>query len=234
MSVSRFLIVEDELLIAENISVILTGCGYNDIRIATSVPEAEKEIQDKKPDLVLTDINLEADRSGIDLGHLLNKKYHIPFIYITSHSSFDILQKAKHTLPNAYIVKPFKKEDLIVAIELALFNINTRSLHPGSCELLVKEGRAMIKLDCDQITWLETEGNYVTINLHDGKRKVVRVPLSELQEQLPSKQFVRIHKSYLINKRHVTEVRSSGVMVSGTELPVGRAFQSEVDSFFKK
>jgi DNA-binding LytR/AlgR family response regulator len=234
MPAMNFLIVEDELLIAENISEILCGAGYKNVRMATSVEEAEKEIQDSKPDLVLTDINLAADKSGIDLGHLLNKKYNIPFIYITSHSSPEILAKAKHTLPNAYIIKPFKKEDLTVAIELALFNINAKSSEQGSSELLVKEGRAMVKLDCGLITWLETEGNYVTINLHDGKRKVVRVPLSELQEQLPASQFIRTHKSYLVNVKHVSEVRSNVLIIAGTELPIGRAFQSDVESFFNK
>jgi two-component system, LytTR family, response regulator LytT len=234
MSALSFLIVEDELLIAELISEILTTAGHANIRFASTVDEALNEINIERPDMILTDINLESDKSGIDLGNILNEKYKIPFIYVTSHSSPEIIGKAKHTLPNAYIVKPFKKEDLIVAIELALFNSDKKNPEPDSPDLLVKEGRAMIRLNCSHITWLETEGNYVTINLDNGKRKVVRIPLSELQQQLPSQQFVRIHKSYLVNKKQVAGIRANSVLILDTELPIGRAFQDTVQSFFKK
>lgn len=222
-----FLIVEDELLIAETISEILSELGYNSVRIASTVEEALAEIEVSKPDMVLTDINLESKKNGIDLGHILNKQYKIPFIYITSHSSKEIVAKAKHTMPNAYIVKPFKKEDLAVAIELADFNTSAKTVVADSAELMVKEGRAILRLNCDDITWLETEGNYVTINLADGKRRVVRIALSELQQQLPANQFIRIHKSYLVNKKHVTEIRTNTVLVGIHELPVGRTYQQE-------
>jgi two-component system, LytTR family, response regulator LytT len=228
-----FLIVEDELLIAETISEILLELGYQDTRTASTVDEAIAEIEACKPGMVLTDINLESEKSGIDLGNILNTRYHIPFIYITSHSSKDIVVQAKQTKPNAYIVKPFKKEDLAVAIELADFNTGKKIIGSGLSEIMVKEGRAMIRLNCDDITWLETDGNYVTINLETGKRKVIRVPLSELQEQLPSSQFIRIHKSHLVNKKHVSEVRGSSLIVAGAELPIGRAFQAETQAFFK-
>ncbi len=117
-----FLIVEDELLIAEHISGILTKAGYVNNTIAISVDEAIESIEKHRPDMVLTDIALGNQRTGIDLGQLLFEQYKISFIYITSHSSPEILTKAKHTHPNAFLVKPFKKEDLLVAIELALFN----------------------------------------------------------------------------------------------------------------
>jgi two-component SAPR family response regulator len=124
---SDFLIVEDEFLIAETISEILTNIGCFKIRMVSTVEEAITEIELRKPQIVLTDINLGREKTGIDLGNLLHTKYHIPFIYITSHSSPEILGKAKHTRPNAYIIKPFKNEDLMVAIELALFNSTTNT-----------------------------------------------------------------------------------------------------------
>ena len=204
---SEFLIVEDEFLIAETISEILTNIGCSKIRMVSTVEEAITEIEFRKPQIVLTDINLGREKTGIDLGNLLHTKYHIPFIYITSHSSPEILGKAKHTRPNAYIIKPFKNEDLMVAIELALFNSTANTNNTLAFqELIVKEGRAIVRLNCDDIKWMESEGNYTTINLMDAKRRVVRIPISELQQQLPTQQFVRIHKSYLINKKYITEV----------------------------
>ncbi len=231
---SDFLIVEDEFLIAETISEILVHAGYSKIRIVSSVEEALNEINICKPTLVLTDINLEQEKSGIDLGKLLHEQFHIPFIYITSHTSPQILEKAKYTRPNAYIVKPFKNEDLIVAIELALFNSATQNpITTDDSELIVKEGRVQVHLNCDAIVWLETDGNYTTINLIDSKRRVVRIPISELQQQLSAQQFVRIHKSYVVNKKHVSEIKANSVIVVNQELPIGRAFQASASTLLK-
>lgn len=231
---SDFLIVEDEFLIAETISEILSNAGFLQVRIVSSVEEAIAEIELRKPDMVLTDINLGKEKSGIDLGELLFQKYQIPFIYITSHSSPEILGKAKHTRPNAYIVKPFKNEDLMVAIELALFNsMSQKDSNTDNSELIVKEGRALVRLNCNDILWLETDGNYVTINLLDNKRRVVRIPLSELQQQISSQQFVRIHKSFLINVKFITEIRTNSVILQTKEFPIGRAYQTSVEAILK-
>jgi DNA-binding LytR/AlgR family response regulator len=229
-----FLIVEDELLIAESISDILINAGCDKIRMVSSVEDAISEIETRKPQMILTDINLGREKTGIDLGSLLQTTYQIPFIYITSHTSPEILGKAKHTRPNAYIVKPFKTEDLIVAIELALFNsIDKFTTDIDLSELIVKEGRAMIRLDCNHITWLEADGNYTTINLKDHKRRVVRNSLAELTEQLSTSQFTRIHKSYVVNKKHVIEIKANSLIIDHQELPIGRSYRQEAENILK-
>jgi two-component system, LytTR family, response regulator LytT len=232
---ANVLIVEDEFIIAETIAEILANAGCQHIRIVASVAEAITEIELHKPTIVLTDINLGQAQSGIDLGEVLHTKYRIPFIYITSHSSPDILNKAKHTRPNAYIVKPFKNQDLLVAIALALFNVSEDTMPTITThELIIKEGRAIVKLDCTTITYVETEGNYTTIYLHNTNRRVVRIPLAELQQQLPTTVFVRIHKSYLINTNYVTQVNTSSIIINSIELPIGRTHQQEVHRLLKK
>jgi len=232
---AKFLIVEDEFLIAENTAEILERAGYKHIRTASTVDEAIAEIEREAPTMVLTDIALGQAKSGIDLGALLHEKYRIPFIYITSHSSPEILGQAKHTRPNAYIIKPFKNEDLLVAIELALFNTDTGGDTGNESEdLLVKEGRAMVRLPHESIMWMEADGNYTTIHVNNQKRRVVRTPISELQEQLPDRQFIRIHKSFLVNYNYVNQVRSGSLMINAAmELPIGRTYQDSVNQRFK-
>lgn len=234
-SLTDILIVEDQLLIAETIHETLELAGYKNIRIAVNVEEALKHIEDRKPGLVLTDIELGKGKNGIDLGNLLNTKYFIPFIFITSHSSADIINKAKYTRPNAYIVKPFKSEDLLVAIELALFNSSSKNEPVKDDEtLVVKEGRAILKLNHSDIVWLESSGNYTIINLSNDKRRVIRDGLSEFEKQLNSSMFIRIHKSYLVNKSFVNEVRTGKLFIKGQEFPVGRTYQADVLSVMGK
>ena len=229
------LIVEDELLIAETINETLLNAGYKNIRMTDSLEGAIKEIENTKPGLVLTDIEFGQIKNGIDLGNLLHSKYFIPFIFITSHSSADIINKAKYARPNAYIVKPFKSEDLLIAIELAVFNsVHKNEKVNEEQTLVVKEGRAMIKLQYDDILWLESSGNYTIINLSNGKRRVIRDSLGEFEKKLNPAVFIRIHKSYLVNKIFVSEIHTDKLFIKDRELPIGRTFQPDVNTSFGK
>jgi two-component system, LytTR family, response regulator LytT len=227
------LIVEDELLIAEHILRTLKVAGYLDISVATTVEEAITTIHLLKPHIVLTDIMLGTKKTGIDLGELLHSQYKIPFIYITSHSSSDMLAKAKHTHPNAYLVKPFKKEDLIVAIEFALFNAELTAKTAFEKSLIIKDGHAIAQIPFDTILYLEAEGNYTSLYISNGKKRLVRTAISELYNQLPTNNFIRIHRSFVINKNCVSEYETKYVYINETKLPVGRMYKDQLDTLFK-
>ena len=84
----------------------------------------------------------------------------------------------------------------------------------------------------ENIVWLEADGNYTTIHLINNKRHVIRTTLTEMEEQLPSDNFIRIHKSYVVNKKHVTEVRANNVIIDQKELAIGRTFQQNLINVF--
>jgi DNA-binding LytR/AlgR family response regulator len=231
MRTSAVLIVEDELIIAENIRSILNQGGYDNVLIAEDVDTALTALDLSDITLVVTDIAMGEGRNGIQLGEIIQAKYRIPFIYITSHASADIVGKAKHTRPSAYIIKPFKKEDVLVAVELALFEAETTAKEAG--KLIVKEGRSTIRILHSEIKWMEADGNYVTIYLAADKRTVIRQSLGSLQEELPETEFIRVHKSYLVNRKFIQQVRTGVVVVDQQELPVGRSYQHLVASLFR-
>jgi two-component system response regulator LytT len=228
------LIVEDEILIAEHISRVLRKAGFVNTSTAMSVDEAIATINKQKPEIVLTDIMLGTDRTGIDLGGLLYSHYKIPFVYITSHSSSEMLSKAKHTHPNAYLVKPFKKEDLIIAIELALFNSGLSEKKSEEESLLIKDGHAMAQIYFADILWLEAEGNYTLLHTSNNKKHLVRSVITDLHQQLPANDFLRIHRSFVVNKKSITEIRSTHVVINGREIPVGRTYKKTLDEQFKQ
>jgi two-component SAPR family response regulator len=95
----QILIVEDELIIAEDISNMLQKMGYDVIGIAMDFDEAVTILENNKPDLILLDINLNGKSDGIDLANVINGKCKIPFIYITSYSDASTLERAKNTNP---------------------------------------------------------------------------------------------------------------------------------------
>lgn len=119
----RILIVEDEVLINEDISMILRQEGYTVAGQAYDGATAMDKINTQMPDLVLLDIHLNHALNGFEIAEVLNKKYKIPFVFITSYSDKSTLESAKSLLPLGYIVKPFKKKDIIALMNIISFRI---------------------------------------------------------------------------------------------------------------
>jgi two-component SAPR family response regulator len=86
----RILIIEDELIIAEDMSNMLTKMGYDIVGNAMDFEEAIEILNENsyKPDLILLDITLKGAKDGIELAHEINTNYNIPFIFTTSHSQY--------------------------------------------------------------------------------------------------------------------------------------------------
>ncbi len=128
MSAPHILIVEDEALIAEDIADLCRLNGYTVAGTAYRASEALHMIEEAMPTLVLLDINLEDELSGIDIAEYLQKHHTIPFIFLTSYADKNTLEKAKSTGPLSYIVKPFNKEQLYSTIEIAWEQVQQHNL----------------------------------------------------------------------------------------------------------
>jgi len=115
------LIVEDESIIAQHLRAALEDGGYDVSGLANSVDKALQHIEKEPPFLVILDIFLKGERTGIDLAHLLNKK-NIPFVYVSANCNREVLDAAKATHPYGFIVKPFRQKDLLVTLDIALYH----------------------------------------------------------------------------------------------------------------
>lgn len=122
MSGIKVLIVEDEPLIAKNIGMYLNNNDYEVAAIAYDPDEAFYQLKKQQPDFAILDINLESEKNGIDVADYINKNNFIPFIYLTSYSDKETIDKAKTTNPAGFIVKPFNEKTLYATIEIALSN----------------------------------------------------------------------------------------------------------------
>jgi len=118
----RVLIVEDEPLIAENIAMYLNNHDYEVAGIAYDYEEAILKLELEKPDIVLLDINLEGEHDGIDVGQFIHEKMGIPFVFLSSYSDKNTLERAKHVQPSGYLVKPFHEKSLMATLEISLSN----------------------------------------------------------------------------------------------------------------
>lgn len=117
---AKILIVEDQFIEAKSLNVILTNADYSTCSIARSVASALSIIEKEKPDLVLVDIFLQGEGTGIDLGKILNEK-NIAFVYLSANSNRQILEAAKPTKPYGFMVKPFRAKDVLIMLDVALY-----------------------------------------------------------------------------------------------------------------
>lgn len=118
----RCMVVEDDPLIAEDLSLCMADLGYAMIGPAHDYASAVRLLQQQLPDLVVLDIDLGQGPTGIDLAALINKEYKIPFIFLTSFADQMTLQEVKSHYPAGFVMKPFDENRLRAAIQIAFHN----------------------------------------------------------------------------------------------------------------
>lgn len=162
----KILIVEDEFIVANDLRLILEEAGYTISGTAASAGEAQAYIQQYKPDLVLLDIRLKGKLSGIDIARKLRAE-NTPFIYLSANANQAILEEAKTTEPYGFLVKPFRKKDLLVTLEIAWY------LHQHSLESKLRKEEQLQK----SLTEISDE----TLDAEQSLCKIARV----MQKHIP-------------------------------------------------
>lgn len=122
MNEIQVLIVEDEPVIAENLAHYLNNNDFNVCGIAYDDEEAMMFLEHSTPDAAILDINLGSEMTGIEIADIINKKYSLPFIFLTSYADKETIERAKLVKPWGYIVKPFNEQTVIANIEIAISN----------------------------------------------------------------------------------------------------------------
>mgnify|MGYP001810079988 CR=1 FL=1 len=117
----RVLIVEDEVIIARNISRYLDHMGYDVTAICASSGEVMSSIRDDKPDVVLMDIRIEGAEDGIVVAERLHDLHQIPVVYLSALIDDETVQRVKATQPFGFLAKPFSQKELQITLEIALY-----------------------------------------------------------------------------------------------------------------
>ncbi|MEO8149978.1 MAG: response regulator [Bacteroidia bacterium] len=226
-------IVEDELLIAEKIKTHLISMGYEVCEPVSSYEEALEMIDAEKPDMLLLDINLNNKKDGIHIAEKVNQKYKLPFIFLTANSDMETIERAKEVKPNAYLVKPYTKEELYAAIEIAFNNYSkTKSItKPSETTALkdyifIREQHKFVKILFSEIVYAESCENYVVIHTKEKKSSIIRSTFNDFLEQLPSEKFYRTHRSFAVQLNMVDNIEPTEVVANGFKIPVSNTYRA--------
>jgi len=115
----KILIVEDETAIAMDLQDIIEMNGYDVVGVAHSYDKAIELLAAKSPDLAMLDIALKGPGSGLDVARVINEKYKLPFIFLTSFADQATIKEVVDLKPRGYLTKPFKENDIAPALAVA-------------------------------------------------------------------------------------------------------------------
>lgn len=237
MSAIKILIVEDEMIIGAKISMQLAALGYEVSGILPRGEDAVVHAQENKPDIVLLDINLKGKIDGIETATQLQQKGSVPVIYLTANADDATFNRAKATKPYAFIAKPFKQLDLQRAIELTISRMaENENGTVASAEtddeptfilsdrIFVRQKEKMTKIMLADIQYIEADRNYSRIFCKD-KEYILTITLKAIEEKLPTKLFLRLHRSFIVNIAHVDEVTDDHVLIGQKKIPIGNGMK---------
>lgn len=230
MSKIRVLVVEDSALIAEDIAYKLGKHHFEVIQICDKGEDALEFMKKNEPDLVLLDIKLAGALDGISTGYIIQETYSVPIIYLSDLADADTLHRAKQTRPSNYITKPFNEADLVRSIDLAFSNFSSQRSKAGAGKadhIFVKHDTTFERIALNDILFLHAERSYCNIVTED-KTYVQSVSMNHVFDQINNKDFIRIHRSHVVNINKVTAIEGNMVKVGKHSLEMSKAMREEL------
>lgn len=226
----KVLVVEDSALIAEDIAYKLGKHHFDVMEICDKGEDALEYLKKNQPDLVLLDIKLAGALDGISTGYIIQKTYAVPIIYLSDLSDPETLKRAKQTRPANYLTKPFNEADLVRAIDFAFSNFITPAevaTRNKPDHIFVKHESTFVRVPLSDILFLHADRSYCNI-VTEEKTFVQSVSMNHVFEQIDSKDFVRIHRSHVVNIHKVTAIEGNMVKLGKHALEMSKGMREEL------
>lgn len=219
---------------------MLEEIGYTIVANVVDYESAVEALDNNDVDLALLDIMLATEKTGVDIGKYIREHKNMPFIFVTSNSDKATVESAKAVKPNGYLVKPFEQQDLFTSIEIALSNFNEQAPAAASGKeqagesntilrnsIFVKKNQHYHRIAFDDIHYVKADNVYLEVHTKD-KSYLVRSAMKDYIEKLPSHQFYRAHKSYIVNLEHIEAINTRDIVINGETIPISKDFRDFV------
>jgi DNA-binding LytR/AlgR family response regulator len=224
----KILIVEDEILVASDIQESLESLGYTVQGMVDTAQKAIDAVENELPDLILMDINLKGEMTGIDAARQITKEHDVPIIYLTANTDLDTVSKAKVALPYGYISKPFTDKDLRTNIEIAIFKfandvkmkMESEQFNTffdlkdhGKSQLIIHGSNGLEKINIEDVYFIEKDSDQTIVHLYEDEIVTDR-SFEEITGLFPKKSFVQVSKYYVINTSKVFAVKYPEIIIA--------------------
>ncbi|HVZ18326.1 MAG TPA: LytTR family DNA-binding domain-containing protein [Terriglobales bacterium] len=246
MNPIKTLIVEDERLAANGLHrLLLRDPEVHVVGIAADGKTAVSRIQSLHPDLVFLDIEIP-EMNGFAVIEKIGIENMPVTIFVTAYDRYTLKAFEVHALD--YLLKPFDEARFALALERAKKELALqRALQvtklngfmqamlrqPGPQRMAVKSGGRTVFLQLDELDYIEAAGNYARLRV-GTQEYVIRETMAALEARLPQSQFVRIHRSVIVNRKRIKELRPwfTGeyvvILTTGKELTLSRGYRDRL------
>ncbi len=224
--------IDDEPIALEVIKNLSSKISFVELAATfTNAFNAIEYLQKEKIDLIFLDIKMP-DISGIDFLKSLSNP---PMVIFTTAYSEHAVQSFELDAVD-YLLKPFSLARFLRASnkaqELLLFRSSPTADFNESKTLFIKSGYEQIRVEVNDILYVESCGNYMEFVL-ENRKMASRLTMSETEALLPASDFIRVHRSYIVSKKHVQKMDRKSIWIKQTELPIGAAYLSAIEKMIK-
>lgn len=239
MAPIKVLILEDDAFQAESLQEDLEEHGFTVVGSAKTLQEAVGLFHLQTIDIAIIDIFLGGQPSGIQFAEYIYDQGQgkIPFVFLTGNNEMRIFEKAKLTNPHSFLLKPYNTIELVYAIELAVEAANRQSYQPITSPIptspkrfiFVKKSNVYHKIFLNNIQYIEVEGRYSKIAT-SNKSFLIQLALKEVEKLLPSTDFVRTHRNYIVQKSKIQEIHNQDnlIVLEGNQTAlIGRKYKED-------
>ena len=241
----KCIVIDDEPLALRQLQSYISKIPYLEaLKYFSSAVDAQAYLMDNSVDLIFVDINMP-DLSGIDFVHSLIQRPMV--IFTTAHSEYAIEGFRLDAVD--YLLKPFNFAEFNRAATKAysLYELRRNSKNNEIESITTPKDAEYISVKADykvslvkiiDIVYIESEGEYVRMHLSNGTNITTLFRLKNMETALPSDQFMRIHRSYIVNLKAIVGYVKGRVFLNEDEyLPIGEVykdiFQAYIDSNYK-
>lgn len=225
----KCLVLDDEPLAAELIAGYIRKIPFLELQAVVHNPlEAMETIESTGCDLLFADINMP-ELNGLELARIVKGKTQVIFCTAYSDHALDSYELQA----TDYLVKPVSFERFLNAVsrasELHKAQQKTSLKETATDVIFIKSEHHLVAVHTQEIVFIEGLKDYVKIISTQFERPLLSlVSLRTLIQNLPAGQFVRIHKSYIVNLRKISEVHRKYVVIGSREIPIGQQYKSDL------
>ena len=228
----RCLIVDDEPLAIEVLqSYVDRMASLELVATSSNAVDAFDILKKEKVDLLFLDIQMPK-LTGIEFLKVLNPTPKV--ILTTAYREYAVESYELNVVD--YLLKPIAFDRFLMAVNKVLGDENEFKLPEVDATkpidsdpyLFLKADRKMVKVYLKDIAYIESLKDYVRVRKQDGSEVISLQKISYLEQKLPSSDFIRIHKSYIISINKIDSYSAMNVEIGDKEIPIGRSYKSEV------
>lgn len=226
-------IIDDEPLAAELLASYAKKTPFiNLIGTYNSAINGMKDLREQPADLIFLDIQMP-ELSGIEFAKILPQETKV--VFTTAFNQYALEGYKVNAID--YLLKPICYEDFLKAANKALdwfTTIKKQETYRQDRFMLVKSDYKLVKIALDDVLYIEGLKDYVRIYLTNGEKVMSLMNMKKLEDYLPQPEFMRTHRSYIVNMRKITIIDRFRIVFGDTYIPISESYKEEVQQYFEK